>query len=51
MNYTNDLAGYIENMKDIVAQLELSGDDDMILAAKFAVKTAEVFKAKGEDSK
>lgn len=48
MSYTNDLSGYIENMKDIEKSAGIKGEAGLLMMASFARKTAEEFKSKGK---
>lgn len=46
--YTNDLPGFIENMKNVQKEAEIKGHKGVSQMASFAWKMAEEFKAKGE---
>lgn len=50
MSYTNDLDGFIENMKDIEKSASVKDDRGLLMMSSFARKTAEDFRDKGKES-
>ena len=44
MGYTNDLDGYIKNMKKIEKDASIKDERGLMMMASFAVKTAEEFR-------
>ena len=48
MKYTNDLDGYIENLKELLEQAKLAGDVELRMMLHFSIAMAEEFQLKGK---